>query len=187
MVIRPDSPRFEGDTAAAQIVWIADRLADIFGYTVNEKKFAVLNPKVGIIYGDGLKPEEIKEAIDALVKHGYSAATCVYGMGGGLLQKHNRDTQRSVFKCSAQKRNGEWLDIHKTPLDASKASKKGRLKLVWSLGAHGRRLITVPLTDNREDVLVTVFENGVVTKSWNWDEVKANAQINLLEETYGNH
>jgi len=177
-VVRPDSPRFKGDTAAAQIMWIVRQLEKTFGATVNEKGFKVLNPKVGVIYGDGLSVEEIKDVVNELVMRGYSAATCVYGMGGGLLQKHNRDTQRSAFKCSAQKRNGEWIDIFKKPLDESKASKKGRLKLVMSdIVPSG--YATVDISDPRPDILVTVFENGEITKNWNWNEVKENAKIKI--------
>jgi nicotinamide phosphoribosyltransferase len=143
-----------------------------------------LDPHIGIIYGDGLSADEIKECIKTLVLAQWSAETCVYGMGGGLLQKHNRDTQKSAFKCSAQKRDGQWIDICKTPLDVTKISKKGRLKLVWQDGSHGKTLITVPENDTREDVLQTVFENGDIVKDWTWEEVKSNSQIKLLEEIY---
>ena len=177
-VVRPDSPRFKGDTAAAQILWIAQELEKTFGSTVNKKGYKILNPKVGIIYGDGLKVEEIKEAVELLVANGWAASTCVFGMGGGLLQKHNRDTQRNAFKCSAQYRDGEWVDNQKQPLDITKASKKGRLKLVWDSGT----LITVPIDDHREDVLVTVFENGEMTKEYTWDEVTKNALTKLIGE-----
>lgn len=180
-VVRPDSPRWTGDTAAKQIVWIATVLEAHFGATLNEKGFKILNPKVGIIYGDGLSVEEIKEAVDALVKDGWAASTCVYGLGGGLLQKHNRDTQRSAFKCSAQKRNGEWLDIYKKPLDETKASKKGKLKLIMN---EGEVMETVSINDPRPDLLTTVFENGEIIKEWNWDEVKENAKIKMLNEVY---
>ncbi|NBQ70139.1 MAG: nicotinate phosphoribosyltransferase, partial [Nitrosomonadaceae bacterium] len=97
-VVRPDSPRFKGESPASQVIWIAQQLERYFGATVNKKGYRVLNPKVGIIYGDGLKVEQIFECIDGLMKAGYSASTCVYGMGGGLLQKHDRDTQRNAFK-----------------------------------------------------------------------------------------
>jgi nicotinamide phosphoribosyltransferase len=182
LVIRPDSPRYKGDTAASQIVWIAEELEKIFGSTKNKKGYKVLNPKIGIIYGDGLNADEIKEAVIALMKNGFSADTCVYGMGGGLLQKHNRDTQRNAFKCSAQKRNGKWVDVQKKPLDMTKASKKGILKLVRHEGAHGATLITVPENDPRQDELVEVFRDGEIVKAWTWDEVKANARIRLLGE-----
>lgn len=172
-VVRPDSPRFKGDTAANQILWIAQELEKTFGSTVNKKGFKVLNPKVGIIYGDGLSVEEIKEAVELLVANGWAASTCVFGMGGGLLQKHNRDTQRTAFKCSAQFRNGVWVDNQKQPLDVTKASKKGLLKLV----RKGNTYVTVGIDDPREDILVTVFENGDMIKEWTWDEVKANSRL----------
>ena len=129
---------------------------------MNKKGYKVLNPKVGIIYGDGLSVDEIKEAVELLVANGWAASTCVFGMGGGLLQKHNRDTQRNAFKCSAQKRKGEWIDNQKQPLDITKASKKGLLKLV----RDGNTYATVGRDDPREDILVTVFENGKMVKEW---------------------
>lgn len=172
VVIRPDSPRYKGDTAAAQVLWLANSLGNIFGYTVNKKGYKVLDSHIGIIYGDGLSADEIKECVKTLILAGWSAENCVYGMGGGLLQKHNRDTQRSAFKCSAQLQSGKWVDIQKEPLDESKKSKAGRLKLVYDNGT----LITVSESDPRPDVLVTVFENGELTKKWTWNEVKANAE-----------
>lgn len=36
-------------------------------------------------------------------KNGWSSENWAFGMGGGLLQKINRDTCRFAFKCSAQK------------------------------------------------------------------------------------
>lgn len=186
VVIRPDSPRSKTDTAAAQVLWLANALWNLFGGTTNKKGFKVLNPKIGLIYGDGLSADEIKDCIRTLVLAKFSAETCVYGMGGGLLQKHNRDTQRNAFKCSAQLRDGKWIDIAKKPLDVTKASKPGRLKLVWMEAANGRSLVTVPETDPREDVLVTVFENGEMTKLWTFDEVRRNAEVQTLEEVYGN-
>lgn len=175
-VVRPDSPRFKGDTAADQILWIAQQLEKTFGSTVNKKGFKILNPKVGIIYGDGLSVDEIKEAVELLVANGWAASTCVFGMGGGLLQKHNRDTQRNAFKCSAQRRGGKWIDNQKKPLDITKASKKGLLKLV----RDGNTYATVGIDDPREDVLVTVFEDGKMLKEWTWTEVENNALTNLI-------
>jgi nicotinamide phosphoribosyltransferase len=172
-VVRPDSPRFEGDKACDQIVWIAQQLEKYFGATVNNKGYKNLHPKVGIIYGDGLSVEEIKESVVALVKAGYSAETCVFGMGGGLLQKHNRDTQRNAFKCSAQYRDGEWHDVQKKPLDITKASKKGLLKLIETSNGYA----TVGINEPGEDLLQTVFLSGEVVKTYTWDEVKKNAEV----------
>ena len=104
------------------MVWIANSLWENFGGTINSKGYKVLNPKVGMICGDGIEQDGIVKILQGIVEAGYSTENVVLGMGGGLLQKINRDTQRFVFKCSAQRRSGQWFDINKNPLDASKAS-----------------------------------------------------------------
>jgi nicotinamide phosphoribosyltransferase len=176
-VVRPDSPRFVGDKACDQIVWIAKELEKYFGSTLNSKGYKTLHPKIGIIYGDGLSADEIKESVWALVSAGFSAETCVYGMGGGLLQKHNRDTQRSAFKCSAQKRNGEWFDISKTPLDITKASKSGVLMLIKD---NNGGLKTVSCNTAGTNLLETVFENGRIVKEITFAEVRKNSEVDYL-------
>jgi nicotinamide phosphoribosyltransferase len=104
----------------------------------------------------------------------------VFGMGGGLLQKVNRDTQRSAFKCSAQKRDGEWFDIFKDPLDSSKKSKRGRLALEYNKSVGLFNTIQLQgglgINDTPNNLLKTVFENGRVTKTYTFDEVRENAR-----------
>lgn len=172
-VVRLDSPRYEGETAAEQVVWAAGRLAHWFGAETNGKGYEALNPKVGLLYGDGLSFDDIKECADALVAAGFAADTCVYGMGGGLLQRHNRDTQRIAFKCAAQWRDGRWEDVFKKPKDPSKASKRGRLKLIREKGAFR----TVREEEPGDDELVTVFENGELLRDWTFDEVRKRAEL----------
>jgi len=172
-VVRLDSPRYEGETAAEQVVWAAGRLAHWFGTETNGKGFKVLNPKVGLLYGDGLSYNEIIDCANALVAAGFAADTCVYGMGGGLLQKHNRDTQRIAFKCAAQWRDGKWEDVFKQPKDPSKASKRGRLKLIRDDGTFR----TVREDEPGDDELVTVFENGELVKEWSFDEIRQRAEL----------
>jgi nicotinamide phosphoribosyltransferase len=173
-VVRPDSPRFDGDTAHDQIIWIADELCKYFPATNNTKTYVELNPKVGIIYGDGLSADQIKLALEKLVDAGYSAATCVFGMGGGLLQKHNRDTQRFAFKCSARKDSDGWHDVYKSPLDKTKSSKKGRLKLIKIDGEF--KTVRIEEYPEHEDILVTVFENGELVNELTFEQVRENTK-----------
>jgi nicotinamide phosphoribosyltransferase len=175
-VIRPDSSRFKGDTPSEQVLWIAQTIDKGFGSTINEKGYKVINPKIGEIYGDGLDEEDIVDCINTLMINGYAASTCVYGQGSGLLQKMNRDTCRFAFKSSAQCRNGVWYDIYKKPKDESKASKKGRLKLVRNWSSHKSTEITVPESDIRNDELVEVFRNGILLKEWNFEEIRNRAK-----------
>lgn len=103
--------------------------------------------------------------------NGWAAQNIIFGMGGGLHSSVNRDTQRNAFKCSAQLRNGTWHDIFKNPLDSSKKSKTGRLKLVKE-NSHFK---TVPISDERKDYLQTVFKNGELIREEKFSDIKNRA------------
>lgn len=175
-VFRPDSPRFKGDTPKDQILWIVEHLGHYFGYTVNKKGFKVLNPKVGVIYGDGLSFDEIVDSAKHLVLNGWSVENCVYGMGGGLLQKHSRDTQRNAFKSSAQKRKGTWFDVFKNPVDKSKSSKKGKVETF--INENGE-YFTGLVGDGHTPFMETIFENGELVKEYTFQELRENARKSL--------
>jgi nicotinamide phosphoribosyltransferase len=168
-VFRPDS----GDPEQVTLD-VVERLGAAFGFTRNNKGYRVLNPKVRVLWGDGIDMRGVDNILGTLLVNGWSAENMVFGMGGGLLQKVNRDTQRFAFKCSAQKRNGVWYDIYKNPLDKSKASKRGHLALVRN--ADGK-LETIPARDTTYNLLVPVFENGVLLKRYTFAEVRKNAEI----------
>lgn len=185
VVIRPDSPRYEGDTPHSQVAWLLDSLWDIFGGTINSKGYRVLHESVGVIYGDGLTIGDIDKIYRFITNHenfgGQKAFDCsavVVGQGGGLLQKLNRDTQRFAFKCSAQKRNGVWYDVLKNPLDKTKKSKAGRLALVKTKDPL-EPFITIKeqsLFEN-DNMLKTVFENGVLLQELSFDKIRSNARL----------
>ena len=170
-VARPDSPRFKNDTPQDQILWVTQQWDNGYTSRVNSKGYKDLDPHVGTIYGDSLTEDNIEDSLALLKKNGYSALASVFGCGGYLMTRLNRDTQRQAFKCSAQLRDGVWHDIYKDPLDTSKASKRGRLELV--IGDNGYE--TVRESDPRPNQLVEVFRNGTLTKEWTFDEGKGRA------------
>jgi nicotinamide phosphoribosyltransferase len=168
-VVRPDSG--EPEEVTLKLITI---LGNQFGSTINSKGYRVLNPKVRVLWGDGIDIRGIRGILGTLLVNGWSAENMVFGMGGGLLQKVHRDTQRFAFKCSAQKLNDKWVDIYKDPIDKTKASKRGRLKLTRnSVGAFE----TVSFDTNGKDLLEVVFENGELVKTYTFAEVRKNAEI----------
>lgn len=173
-VVRPDSCDPTHPTPESLMVWIFASLWNSYGGTTNSKGYKVINPKVRVLWGDGIDRIGIQKILEAVSENGFSVENiATFGMGGGLLQKINRDTQRFAFKSSAQKRNGVWYDIQKQPKDTTKTSKKGRLKLVRNnLG----QLITVLESDEREDVLELVFENGEVLRNQSFNDIRALAE-----------
>ena len=157
------------------MVWILESLWRNFGGTTNSKGYKVLHPKVRSLWGDGIDKDGIEKILVAAATAGFSTENLVFGMGGGLLQKVHRDMQRFAFKSSAQCCNGIWHDIYKSPKDASKASKKGKLKLTQR--ADGS-YVTVPMSDvGAECKLVTVYENGALLVDYTLEEIRKNAAL----------
>lgn len=132
VVVRPDS----GDPTIVPVE-IINILGEKYGYTINSKGFKVLN-HVRVIQGDGVNLDSIKECLENLMKTGYSVDNIAFGMGGGLLQKVNRDTLKFAMKCSAIFNGNSWIDVFKDPItDSEKTSKKGRFSVVNNMSGPG--------------------------------------------------
>jgi len=173
-VVRPDSITPTHPTPEEEMVWIMENLWANIGGTINSKGYKVIDPSVRVLWGDGIDLEGIKKILYAVTKAGFATENIAcFGMGGGLLQKVNRDTQRCAFKCSAQYRDGQWYDIQKNPKDVSKTSKKGKLKLIKVDGEFE----TVGENDPGEDYLKVVFYNGVLVNEVDFATVRKNAAL----------
>ncbi len=126
LVVRPDS----GDPVAV-VCEALERLMARFGHSVNSKGYRMLPDCVRLIQGDGVSPAKIAEILQAVTQRGLSADNLTFGMGGELLQRVDRDSQRFAMKASAICIRDEWRDVFKDPVtDPGKRSKRGRLALV---------------------------------------------------------
>lgn len=183
LVIRPDS----GDVKRT-LVEIFNILFDKFGYTTNEKGYKVLPPQVRVIQGDGVNFESIGEIYQLLELHKISPENLALGMGGKLLQADiNRDTQNFATKACFAIVNGKEVNVIKSPteMDADgnivksfKKSKQGKLKLVLNEDSSYRTVTSMDADfDIVKDELVEVFNMGVITKEYTFDEIRERAKI----------
>lgn len=170
LVIRPDS-----GTPHEVVPNCLDILGEHFGYSINTKGFKVLNPKVRLIQGDGINFEGTRKILTALEQTGWSVDNVAFGMGGGLLQQVNRDTQEFAFKCSSVTVGDREVDVFKCPVTSrSKHSKKGRMSLIEKDGV----LTTVTKgSDLPGDLLVPVFEDGKILKTYDLTEIRERATL----------
>jgi nicotinamide phosphoribosyltransferase len=180
LVIRPDSITNEHKTPAELVVWILKTLEESLRLQcVHDSSGRVLLPNhYRVLWGDGIDPEGINQILSSVVSAGYSPDNLVFGMGGGLLQKVNRDTCKFAIKCSAAKVDGQWRDVQKNPLDSTKKSKAGKLELYqewsgnWETAEQYKYSPHNYSYDEVDPMLQTVFRNGVVTKQYTFDEVR---------------
>lgn len=137
VVIRPDSGNpvdiICGDSNAAteyekkgsiELLW------DIFGGTINSKGYKVLNPHIGLIYGDGITPEILQETFIRLEAKGFASSNIVFGVGSySLSSMYSRDSFGMAIKATHIVVNGEERLIYKNPKTSKeniKKSLKGR-------------------------------------------------------------
>jgi len=173
LVIRPDS----GDPKTI-VVEVLDLLAKNFDITTNEQGFKVLPHQVRIIQGDGVSYESIKEIYENMKKSKWAACNVVFGSGGALLQKMDRDTQKCAFKCCEAVVDGKPREVYKDPItDKGKVSKKGQLKLV----KQGDTITTMTQGEGKpeDDLLVEVFKDGALLKEWTFEEIRKRSEDGL--------
>lgn len=193
VVFRPDSGDpmkiICGDASAwpyiPEFYGALDLLGEKFGYTFNEKGFKVLNPKVGLIYGDGMYFERWTAILDEMERKGWAASNLIIGVGG-ILRYHTRDTLGFTLKATqVTTTTGEVRDIQKDPItDHGKKSHKG---LVGLFAHENGKLFTAdrlrPFSEEGPDnLLLTVYRDGAITRAYNFDQVRANVAAGLYDE-----
>ncbi|KAI3429358.1 hypothetical protein D9Q98_005453 [Chlorella vulgaris] len=170
-VLRPDS----GDPTEAVLAGVQGADA-AFGSDVNAKGFKVLRG-CGVIQGDGIDYHNIKAILDALLAAGYSAECVAFGMGGGLLQRVNRDTLSLATKLShIVYQDGTVVDTIKAPKSGpEKSSLPGVLAV--------KRVDGVPtafpadLVAPEEDLLQTVYDMRPLPLQWEtFDELRQRVE-----------
>lgn len=171
VVIRPDS----GDPVPV-VLEALHRLENAFGCTINSKGYKVLN-HVRVIQGDGINDKSVNDILRSITGVGYSATNVAFGMGGGLLQQLDRDTQKFAYKCSSVTTKGQTLGISKDPVtDAGKTSKSGRLDLIrWPNGTLHTQELGPHAIMYQGSAMRTVYENGEILVEDTLDDVRNRA------------
>ncbi|AKH17525.1 nicotinate phosphoribosyltransferase [Deinococcus soli (ex Cha et al. 2016)] len=155
LVVRPDSGE-----PPAMVRLAVNALAAKYGTTTNSRGYKVLN-HVRVIQGDGIDEQTIRQILDNLDVDGYSAENVSFGMGGALLQKVDRDTQRFAYKASAGLIDGAYRGIYKDPVtDPGKRSKDGVLDLVQEGGRMVTKAYKTFDTDFPGSLMRTVYKDG---------------------------
>ena len=175
LVIRPDS----GDPPEI-VIKVLNILEKKFGTTNNNKGYKLLPPYLRIIQGDGIDIVMLEKILEQMKSEKWSADNIVFGSGGGLLQKLNRDTQKCAFKCSWASVGGKDVNVYKDPItDHGKKSKKGRLTL--ELNGEVYTTVQEGKGDPNKDILQTVFENGKIVKELSFEEIRKNAELPIMK------
>lgn len=156
---------------AYEVLW------NIFGGTINEKGYKVLNPKVGLIYGDSITLERQKEIYKRLEEKGFAATNLVLGIGSYTYQYRTRDSLGFAMKATWCCINGKHKPIFKSPKtdNGIKKSLKGLLSVVKENGKY-KVYDNVSPEEEYQSCLEIVFEDGKIVRDWSLNEVRENVR-----------
>lgn len=114
----PGSPEYKG---AIECLW------QVFGGTTTSKGYKILDPHVGLIYGDSITIERAEAICAGLQAKGFASTNVVFGIGSYTYQYVTRDTDGFAVKATFAKVAGVDREIFKAPKtdDGTKRSAKG--------------------------------------------------------------
>jgi nicotinamide phosphoribosyltransferase len=172
------------ELGAYEILW------EIFGGTVNDEGFKVLNPKVGLIYGDSITLERQKDILRRLEKKGFCASNLVLGIGSYTYEYVTRDTYGFAMKATY----GEVLEY---PTNVGK-DEGGRFIGNYSNGNNGcllnhaeerrsigRDIFKDPMTDSglkKSAKGLLQVKNGVLKDQCTWEEATNSDLVTVFSE-----
>jgi nicotinamide phosphoribosyltransferase len=183
------------DKGVIELLW------DVFGGTVNEQGYKVLNPCIGAIYGDSITLERAEQICERLKAKGFASTNVVLGIGSYTYQYNTRDTFGFAVKATygevtnlkefdnissnpaeiipASAYIKECREIFKDPItdDGTKKSKKGLLTVIKARVRHfpGEEITVVDQVswqEENEGLLTTVFKDGRMVKIVNLSEIR---------------
>ena len=165
------TPTFRVNTAqpfdAVEARGVLDILWEIYGGTINEKGLRVLNPKVGLIYGESITLELQEEIYAEMVARGWCVSNVLFGVGSWAFLKHSsRDSYAMAVKATNSIVDGNHLPMQKKPKTDSGTKHSAR------------GLIRVELVDGE----YVAYDNQTI-EQYNSGELKTVLLDGRLEET----
>ena len=200
----PKHPEWEEITPEPKHKGVIELLWDVFGGTINEQGYKVLDPHIGAIYGDSITIDRADEICRRLEAKGFASTNVVLGVGSFTYQYNTRDTFGFAMKATyvevkhwdvaterlnesfGKNANPEWIEgreIFKDPVtdDGTKKSATGLL----SVHNHdGEYVLIDRCTWEGEAVssLQTIYNNGKFSNGITLSEIRETLakQIELV-------
>ncbi len=156
-------------------------LDEVFGHTVNDKGFKVLNPMVGIIYGEAIDIEMQDRIYAKMVEMGYCVSNLLLGVGSwGFLDRASRDSYSICVKGTHSVVEGVETPMQKNPKTAlnSKKSAKGLLRVELESDSYVLYDQQTPEQEQQGE-LREVFRDGKLLYETSLSEIRERVKASL--------
>jgi nicotinamide phosphoribosyltransferase len=163
----PDGKTIQEKKGVVELLW------DVFGGSITDKGYKLLDPHIGAIYGDSINLERAEAICEVLKAKGF-ASQVVFGIGSFTYQYNTRDTFGTAMKATYVVIDGEGREIFKNPItdDGTKKSATGLL----SVKKENNKFVLydkVSWEEEAKSELKTVFKDGKMVKEYSLAEIRA--------------
>jgi len=153
---------------------VVELLWDVFGGTITDKGYMLLDSHIGAIYGDSITRDRATDICQRLKDKGF-ASQVVFGIGSYTYQYNTRDTFGMAMKATYVEVDGVGREIFKNPVtdDGVKKSATGLLKVTKE---NGKYILNekVSWKEEKTGELKTVFKDGKLIKDYTLSEIREN-------------
>lgn len=179
VVIRPDSGDpvkiICGDPDAKTQVeqkGVVELLWDVFGGSITNKGYKLLDGHIGAIYGDSINLARAEAICEGLKQKGF-ASQVVFGIGSYTYQYNTRDSFGLAMKATYVEVNGKGREIFKDPVtdDGTKRSATGLLQVKTVNGSY-ILVDKVNKDAEQKSELKTVYKNGKLVLEYSLSEIR---------------
>jgi nicotinamide phosphoribosyltransferase len=178
----PNSPQRKG---VIELLW------DVFGGTINEQGYKVLDSHIGAIYGDSITIDRADEICKRLEAKGFASTNVVLGIGSFTYQYNTRDTFGFAMKATyvevetyargvvGKNTRIEGREIFKDPItdDGTKKSATGLLH-VTKHNENGYMLVDkVSWETEANGELQTIYKDGQFENTTTLTEIRERLKL----------
>ena len=193
VVIRPDSGDpadiLCGDAASSDArarKGVVELLWDVFGGSVTQRGYRLLDNHIGAIYGDSITLERADDICRRLAGKGF-ASQVVFGIGSYTYQYNTRDTFGTAIKATWVQIDGVKKAIFKAPKtdDGTKNSAMGLLHVDLKPGTN-ELIMTDNVSEEQESkgLLQPVWENGHFVRRQTLAQIRAVLARHRAEDVW---
>ena len=181
---------------------VIELLWDVFGGTINEQGYKVLDPHIGAIYGDSITIDRADEICARLEAKGFASTNVVLGVGSFTYQYNTRDTFGFAMKATYVEvteldglsnipdKDGilgfktVGREIFKDPItdDGTKKSATGLLCVATHPDGHLVLADRVTWDGEANGVLQTIYCDGIFHNLVTLNEIRAKLDVAILSK-----
>lgn len=169
----PRSQWYPSEKGVIELLW------DIFGGTINEQGYKILDSHIGAIYGDSINLDRQVEMYKRLEAKGFASTNIVLGVGSFTYAHTTRDTIGMAIKGAWFETDEGQFDIYKDPItdDGTKKSLKGFQSVHYDT-VKNEYVVTSEVSEEEHNSpfneLKVIYQDGIFYNQMRFSTIRDN-------------